>query len=124
MGTPHHGKALPAILSQGAASALRLIPQDGHHMVPTLNRGDYIIAVLVDHFVVDGLYALNLFGAVVIYRCQSLGLLGVKVSSDDSMFEPTVMSHEEFNDCVLAKSVGEVRISEPVLLEQAMAVAA
>lgn len=85
----------------------------GDHMEPTYRAGTHQLVMRpVDRFEYDGVYALDIEGQPLAYRCQSDFQGGIHVQPDNSAYTAWTVPRAAFALIVLGIAVGEVRILE------------
>jgi phage repressor protein C with HTH and peptisase S24 domain len=110
--------ALPSLIEPLHAfiGTPRFLPVEGDVMSPTLRRGDYVVVVPVDRYQGDGLYAFDLHGAPVIYRCMSNFKGGIAVIPDNKLYSTWDFTVKEFDDTVIGKIAATCKVLDPRLL--------
>lgn len=92
---------------------LRVFPVVGNSMEPMLRAGEYVLASLVEEGTLpgDGVFIIRLDGSIMVKQLQNLPGSLIKVSSENSSYEPFTINLKEDNldFAVLARVVISLR---------------
>lgn len=92
---------------------LFMIDVRGDHMEPTYRAGEHnLVMEPVDRFQYDGVYALDIDGEPLVYRCESDFKGGIHVQPDNSAYSGWTVPRAAFAQIVLGICVGELRIRD------------
>ncbi|MFA0155430.1 S24 family peptidase [Vibrio sp. 10N.261.46.A3] len=89
--------ALRIILGITSPSNARLLHVQGDSMIPTLQDGSLIAIESINNFANDGIYVFNWDEELFIKRLQRIKE-GVRVMSDNNMYESWVITKDEMQD--------------------------
>lgn len=85
----------------------------GDHMQPTYRAGEhYLVMQPVDRFEYDGVYALQIDGEPLVYRCESNFRGGIHIQPDNRAYSAWTIPRAAFAQIVLGVCVGELHIRD------------
>jgi phage repressor protein C with HTH and peptisase S24 domain len=81
----------------------RVVKVDGDGMAPTLHGGgvDHLVIKPMQQYEGEGIYSLQIGGAIAIYRVQGIGGGKIQLLLDNKAYSPPIISKNEFEEMVL-----------------------
>jgi phage repressor protein C with HTH and peptisase S24 domain len=87
------------------------------NMAPTLRSCDYVAVVAADAYAFPTLYVLEERGYRRVVRAQYLPKGRVQIIYDNPLYTPQELSLDSFNDLVVGRVVGDVKVREPTIFD-------
>jgi phage repressor protein C with HTH and peptisase S24 domain len=84
------------------------------NMRPTLRPCDYVAVIATDAYAFPTLYVLEERGYRRVVRAQYLPKGRVQIIYDNPLYHPQELSVADFNDLVIGRVVGDVKVREPL----------
>lgn len=90
-----------------------MMPVIGDNMEPSLRGGrDFVVVQAVDRFSWDEVYAVDVDGYEVLYRCSSDLRGGIELKPENSKYLPHRLSRDEFNSIVIGRVIGDLHVRD------------